>query len=101
MREQEKNPQLSFTDAVLKNTDAKDPAKDRVFQKVLSNFDSRATHYQVRTATEALVRGASLPHHELLQQVAMKHPEDVFSNTTQKNAFRALGELYGIPIDLP
>ena len=89
------NPKLSLTDAVL-TFSAEEPARDRVFQRVRQRAPE-LPHSAVRRSFVALVQAAHQPHHEVLRQVSLRHPDVVFQNDTQRRAFEALCSLVDAP----
>jgi hypothetical protein len=100
VREETNNPNLSLKDALLTFVNKTDAAHDRIFQKVKQSYVP-AQHKPVYNAYVLLVDSANMPHHDLLQEIAMKHPEDVFYNVLQRRSFQALCDLNEVPFTLP
>lgn len=86
------NANLSLKDAVLTFAHKTDAKLDRVFQLVLLSYP-QAQHKAVYDAFVQLVASANASHHEVLQEISLKHPDDVFHNELQRRAFDALCSL--------
>ena len=92
------NEQLNLTDAVL-SFSHKDPARDRVYQVALAS-DSTLQHAAVRQSFKAFVQFSHQPHHDVLQELTLQHPEDVFQNGTQRRIFEALCTVVDLPLSI-
>ena len=92
------NEQLNLTDAVL-SFSHKDPARDRVYQVALAS-DSTLQHAAVRQSFKAFVQFSHQPHNDVLQELTLQHPEDVFQNGTQRRIFEALCTVVDLPLSI-
>ena len=92
------NAQLNLTDAVLTFSDNV-PALDRVYQAALES-EPTLQHTAVRQSLSALVRASHAPHHEVLYELTLQHPEEVFQNGTQRRTFEALCKVIDLPLSI-
>jgi hypothetical protein len=90
-RAEKGNAKLTLKEAVLTFINSL-PEQDRVYQRVLLRYP-QARHKAVDDAFLELVSLANAPHHDVLREISLKHPDEVFQNELQKFAFDALCEL--------
>jgi hypothetical protein len=100
VRTEKHNPQLTLKDALLTFANKADVEQDRIFQKVKAWY-APAQHKAVYAAYTLLVEAAHLSHHDVLQELLMKHPEVVFHNSLQRLSFRAVCELNDVMLPPP
>ena len=90
-------PKLNLTDAVMTFSNEHDPALDLVYQAARKR-EPTLQHDAVRLSLLALVRASHVPHHDVLYELTLQHPEDVFQNSTQRHAFEALCKVADLPL---
>ena len=83
---------MTLKDAVLTFTDKQNVGNDRIFQIVKGKYN-QAQHKAVLDAYNALVASANASHHDILREISVAHPVEVFQNNMQRMAFEALCEL--------
>jgi hypothetical protein len=86
------NVKLTLKDAVLTFINKTNAEKDRVFQLVQRRYP-HAQHKAVCEAYVQLVASANVSHHDMLQEISLKHPDEVFHSELQRYAFDALCSL--------
>jgi hypothetical protein len=86
------NQKLTLKDAVLTFINKTNAEEDRVFQLVKERYP-QAQHKAVCDAFVQLLAAANASHHDVLQEISLKHPDDVFHSELQRHAFDALCSL--------
>ena len=100
VRAEKQNHQLTLKDALLTFANQTNAEQDRIFQTV-KKWHPPAQHKAVYTAYKVLVETANLSHHNVLQELVLKHPEVVFHNNLQRLSFRAVCELNDVVLPPP
>lgn len=100
VRLEKQNQQLTLKDALLTFAHKTDAEQDRIFQKVREWYPP-SQHKAVYAAYALLVDAVHLSHHDVLQELLVKHPEGVFHNNLQRLSFRAVCELNDVALPPP